>query len=346
MGTEMKLEQVRRPSDLESFLGRTDIKMRFQELLGNRLSVQRFYRTLLFSVKKQSDLMNRPKDLFTAALALASWGLECNPITGEAYIVPFKGIPQPIVGYKGYHVLAFRCGWTINSYVVLEGEAFAFHAGTSPSISHEILLNGPETICGAYAVATHNKTGALLCARPVNRATLEGMRQRFGAKAGSAWRTSFEAMCRKTAVRRIFPQIPVDTATSEAQQFHAAFSADCEREDELQPDAEFQAEELVVEPESVSVKPPPPPLPDETLSPRFTAPDIPPSAAPAPEPAPEPSSPPGNKWFCLLQTIAETKGKREDEILNAVYEVTGAEGEAALQASVTEGNYRQILQRL
>jgi hypothetical protein len=40
-------------------------------------------------------------------------GLEVDGVTGQAYLIPFKGKAQLVVGYKGYNTLAARSGITI-----------------------------------------------------------------------------------------------------------------------------------------------------------------------------------------------------------------------------------------
>ena len=60
-------------------------------------------------------------------------GLEVDGVTGQAFLVPFAGKVQLVVGYKGYNTLGARAGLTITGEVVRSGDTQATDA-VSPMV--------------------------------------------------------------------------------------------------------------------------------------------------------------------------------------------------------------------
>jgi phage RecT family recombinase len=70
-------------------------------------------------------------------MSAACLGLEVDGVTGQAYLIPFKGRAQLVVGYKGYNTLAARSGITITGAVVREGDEFDYQLGSAAFVRHK-----------------------------------------------------------------------------------------------------------------------------------------------------------------------------------------------------------------
>jgi phage RecT family recombinase len=72
--------------------------------------------------------------LFNSAMSAAVLGLEVDGVTGQAYLIPFAGKAQLVIGYKGFNTLAARSGITITGAVVREGDEFDFELGSNAAM--------------------------------------------------------------------------------------------------------------------------------------------------------------------------------------------------------------------
>ena len=84
---------------------------RFAQVLPASLPVERLIRTVMVSVERLPKLMECDRQsLFNAAMSAACLGLEVDGVTGQAFLIPFAGKAQLVIGYKGYSTLAARSG--------------------------------------------------------------------------------------------------------------------------------------------------------------------------------------------------------------------------------------------
>ncbi len=108
---------------LQSVLQKTEIKKRFEEVLGSRANA--FSSSIISAVNANAQLKEcNPMSVISAAMIAASIDLPINPSLGLSYIVPYKGSAQFQVGWKGFVQLALRSGQykTIHATKVLEGQ--------------------------------------------------------------------------------------------------------------------------------------------------------------------------------------------------------------------------------
>jgi recombination protein RecT len=189
---------------------------RLADALGamrDQLPVGRLMQTIMVSLEANHDLVTANRQtLFNAALTFAFLGLEVDGVTGQGYLIPFKGRVQAVIGYKGYNTLAARSGLTINGACVREGDTFDFELGSSPYIRHRPALGGTDRkVIGAWA-------SAAAVSRPAIVAVL-GLDELLAVKAASPrgksppWsdnKIGFPAMCEKTAKRRLARGMPLN----------------------------------------------------------------------------------------------------------------------------------------
>jgi recombination protein RecT len=185
----------------------------FAQVLGKTMPVERLMRTIMISVERLPALLQCDRQsIFNAAMSAACLGLEVDGVTGQAYLIPFKGRAQLVIGYKGFNTLAARSGITITGNVVREGDEFDYQLGTAAYVRHK-----PK---GSKGAITH----AWACAQSLDRPAvvevldydeLLAVRSRSpGAKrSDSPWNDlviGFPAMCQKTAKRRLARAMPLN----------------------------------------------------------------------------------------------------------------------------------------
>lgn len=168
----------------------------------------RFVRLLLTTVRTTPKLeLATSPSLLGAAMACAQLGLEPGGPLGQAYIVPFENRKATtveatlIVGYQGYVDLMYRSDRVagVGAHPVFEDEDFYHERGTNEHIAHRPKIDPEGPLIAAYGVV-ELVTGAKIF-EIVSRRKIDEARAR--AKTDKIWKSDFEAMARKTALRRV-----------------------------------------------------------------------------------------------------------------------------------------------
>lgn len=190
----------------------TPLASRFAQLLPPNMSPDRIIRTVLVSLENQPYLRecNLPS-ILQAATTAAVLGLEVDGVSGQGYLVPFKGKVQFIAGYKGLVTIAARSGRTLEGYVVREGDGFSFNEAEGWA-KHDRKLGGESSRKVIAAFAISRAVGSPDMVRVMSIDELLEIRDSSGGwkskGAASTWGTDFEAMCRKSPMRRLANDIP------------------------------------------------------------------------------------------------------------------------------------------
>jgi recombination protein RecT len=130
---------------------------RFAEVLGKTMPVERLMRTIMISVERLPKLLDCDRQsIFNAAMSAACLGLEVDGVTGQAYLIPFKGKAQLVIGYKGINTMAARSGITITGAVVRDGDQFDYELGSDAFVKHVPALGNKGRIVATWAVAAAN----------------------------------------------------------------------------------------------------------------------------------------------------------------------------------------------
>lgn len=187
---------------------------RFAQVLGNTMPVERLMRTVMISVERLPALLDCDRQsIFNAAMSAACLGLEVDGVTGQAYLIPFKGKAQLVIGYKGYNTLAARSGITIGGGVVREGDVFEYELGSNAFARHVPKLGNKGRIVGAYATATAKDRPAVVCVLDIDELNAVKNKSPGAKRSDSPWNDpaiGFPAMCEKTAKRRLARSLPLN----------------------------------------------------------------------------------------------------------------------------------------
>lgn len=162
--------------------------------------------------------------LMRSIMTGAILGLEIDGVTGQAYLLPFKGKVQLVVGYKGYVTLAFNSGYILEGRTVRANDEFNFVNGLKPELYHKppsptATLEQRGAIVAAYAVARHTDH-YLSTFRVVTLDEIVKIRDAspgyINNKASSPWTVHFSEMAKKTAIRAIADELPLNVQRAAA----------------------------------------------------------------------------------------------------------------------------------
>ena len=209
---------------LNSLLDGEKMRKRFDELLGKR--TPQFLSSLVSMINDnpalQQAFYQSPMSVIKSALQAATYDLPIDPALGYAYIVPFnnsykdeKGNWQKkmeatfVPGYKGLVQLCLRTGaykCVPDAVDVREGELVSYNRLTGEAVFNWIEDEDEREklpIAG-YAGYFQLKNGAEKTIY-MSRKQIEAheRKNRKGQSMGKGWREDFDAMARKTVIRRL-----------------------------------------------------------------------------------------------------------------------------------------------
>jgi len=192
----------------------TPLGPRFAQVLGKTMPVERLMRTVMISVERLPALLDCDRQsIFNAAMSAACLGLEVDGVTGQAYLIPFKGKAQLVIGYKGYNTMAARSGITITGAVVREGDLFEYELGSAAFVRHVPTLGSKGRIIAAWASATSKMRPAVVCVLDIDELMAVKGKSPGARRSDSPWNDQaigFPAMCEKTAKRRLARSLPLN----------------------------------------------------------------------------------------------------------------------------------------
>ena len=199
---------------LNSILDSDGYRRRFDELLGKR--APQFVSSIITMVNDDPNMIeafqNSPISVIKSALRAATYDLPIDPALGYAYIIPFrnKGRMEAtfILGYKGMLQLALRTGVynKINVTDVRKGELKRYDRLTEDVeidfVEDEQERESLPIVGWAGYFRLVNGTEKMIY---MTRGQIEAHEQknRKGQYMAKGWRENFEAMARKTVLRKL-----------------------------------------------------------------------------------------------------------------------------------------------
>lgn len=165
------------------------------------------------------------KSVLGALMTCAQLGLRPG-VLGQAWVIPFKGKGQLVIGYQGLIALAQRSGdiASISARMVHEHDHFDYQFGLDDQLVHRP-ASGDRGDVIAYYCVVKTKSGGVMwdvlsrADAEVHRDKFAMARDRSGAVIGP-WRDHFDAMALKTIIMRVLKLAPRST------ELHTAIVAD------------------------------------------------------------------------------------------------------------------------
>ncbi|MCP4677748.1 MAG: recombination protein RecT [Deltaproteobacteria bacterium] len=185
--------------------------------LPKHLSVDRLSRIAITAIRKTPRLMEcTPMSLLGAVIQAAQLGLEPDGMLGQAYLVPYKREATLQIGYRGMIDLARRSDRvkSIAAHVVYEGDEFEYSFGLNETLHHVPNASERGDPLYVYAVAQLADGGHAFDVLTI--ADIEKARSSSQAGNSGPWRTHWDEMARKTAIRRLFKYLPISVEMARA----------------------------------------------------------------------------------------------------------------------------------
>ncbi len=184
-------------------------------LPANTMEPHHFARVVVTLCQRNLNLLECDKaSLLGAVMQSAQLGLSPDPVLGEAWFVPFKGIVQFIPGYKGLVKLAWQSGQVskIAARVVRAGDLFEYEYGLKEKLIHKPTAPLTAELSHVYAVVKIK--GGDVNFTVMTRQEVDAIKARSPAarKGGSPWHTDYDAMAMKTVLRRQCKTMPTSVA--------------------------------------------------------------------------------------------------------------------------------------
>jgi len=189
---------------------------RFGAVLGHVMEPAHLIQTMLVACERNPKLLACSKQsLINGAMTFAALRLPVDGVTGQGFLIPFKGVAQPVIGYKGFNTLGARGGLTITGGIVREGdEEWDFREGTGGYVHHKKRLDNPGRIIAAWAAAESKTRPPAVSVLGIGE--LLEIKSRSPAVKGGAqtpWnddKVGAPAMMEKTAKRRLSRVLPFE----------------------------------------------------------------------------------------------------------------------------------------
>lgn len=207
---------------VNALMDKDGYKKRFEELLGARTA--QFVGSIVSLINGDENLQQAfaqaPVTIIQSALRAATYDLPIDPGIGYAYIVPFNNTIKKdgqtfkrkeatfIMGYKGMLQLAMRTGAysAINVVDIRAGELKSFNR-----LSEKIVLEFIEDEEERSKAPIIGYAGYFRLINGMEKTiymTIEAikaheLKHRKGQYMGKGWRDDFDAMCRKTVLRKL-----------------------------------------------------------------------------------------------------------------------------------------------
>lgn len=215
----------------------------FKSILPEHMSPAKLIRSVMNAIQDNKKLLDcELTSILSAAMSAAVLGLEVDKVTGQGYIVPFKGKAQFMIGYKGYVTLGFNSGYQIDAHIIREKDSFFFKDGIPPVLEfepgaryedwkdkpHLIRKADRGAIVGAYCKAVnlvYSGAPPLVEAIHIDDIMSEHRDRSSGWKAyksgavkSSTWETDEEAMILKTPIRALASKLPLKVQKAAAME--------------------------------------------------------------------------------------------------------------------------------
>lgn len=181
-------------------------------VVKSSMSPERFSRIAISAIQKTPKLAEtRPETFLISLMQAAQLGLEPNTPTGQAYLIPYGQETTFQIGYKGLLALAYRNPnvAVIQARTVYENDDFTVEYGLHEDIRHKPALTGRGEPVGYYAFYKMKDGSGSFCF--MSRDEMEEFRRKYtkASKPDTPWNTAFDAMAKKTVIKRLLKYAPI-----------------------------------------------------------------------------------------------------------------------------------------
>ncbi len=219
--TEQTKVSIKNPDDLKVFLAKNYMNQ-IKNFFGDEKQAMKFLSSVMSAVQKMPALLEcDAMSVINSFMTMAQMGLMPSDVSGEAYVLPYKGKAQFQLGYQGLVTLFYRAGGqSIRAEIVRANDVFSYKNGV---ITHEVDIfksneDRGEPV-GAYAIALVNGQEI---AKAMNRKDILDMGEKFSKSFTSSFTPWKEAndpelwMWKKTVLKQLGKLMPKNETINKA----------------------------------------------------------------------------------------------------------------------------------
>lgn len=189
-----------------------------RKALPSVITPERFTRMVLTALSSSPKLQAcTPMSFMGAMMQAAQLGVEPNTPLGQAYLIPYGGLCQFQLGYKGLIDLAYRSGEvsSIQAHEVHENDTFEYEYGLEPKLRHVPAQTDRGPVTFYYAVLKLKNGGVGF--EVMSREDVETFaRKKSKAYNNGPWKTDFDEMAKKTVLKKVLKYAPLKTEFARA----------------------------------------------------------------------------------------------------------------------------------
>lgn len=193
----------KQPLGIKALLNSASVQEKFKVVLKDKAAG--FTSSVLTLVNNDSYLAQvEPMSIMTGAMVSATLDLPLDKNLGYAYLIPFKGKAQFIIGYKGYIQLAMRSGQYkfINVTAIYEGQLKSWNPLTEEFIFDNEAEHSDVVIgyAGYFELLNGFKKTVYWTKEQIEKHRRKNAKGKDKSPTG-VWRDDFDAMAQKTVLR-------------------------------------------------------------------------------------------------------------------------------------------------
>ena len=182
-----------------------------EKALPSVITPERFTRIALTAYSRNEKLQEcTPESFLGSMMQAAQLGVEPNTPLGQAYLIPYGNKVQFQLGYRGMIDLAYRSGeiQMIQAHEVHENDEFEYELGLDPKLRHIPALKNRGEVILYYAVFKLINGGVGF--EVMSKEDVETFaKKKSKTYRNGPWQTDFDAMAKKTLVKRLLKFAPV-----------------------------------------------------------------------------------------------------------------------------------------
>jgi recombination protein RecT len=194
---------------VRDLLSKDSYKRRFEEVLRDKAAP--FLASITQAAQSYALSKCEPKSIIAAAFTAATLDLPIDKNLGIAHLVPYKGVAQFQMGYKGFIQLALRTGVyrSINDAIIYEGELVSYDE-LFGELKIDRSKRKSDKVIGYAATFKLLNGFEKVVYWPVERVRAHAKRfSKAIGKADSPWNTNFDAMALKTVIKAMLSKYGV-----------------------------------------------------------------------------------------------------------------------------------------
>lgn len=211
---EKQIQKINSADDLKILLSK-QYQNQINNYFGDEKKALKFLSSVISSVQRIPKLLEcDPVTVVNSFMTMAQLELMPSDVSGEAYVLPYKGKAQFQLGYQGLVTLFYRAGGTsVRTEVVRKNDKFSYING---EINHEIDIFKSDSergeVVGAYAIAKLSNGGEI--SKVMNKNDIVEIGKRYSQSFNteySPWNEKNDLqswMLKKTVLKQLGKMLP------------------------------------------------------------------------------------------------------------------------------------------